>query len=124
MLKTAEELSLVYRIPCDLVEIILSKRKLATPTFWEFLFGAQEEMVPYSDEEYRLMLDGARESYHNQHLIGRALPPNDPRAIEIDKFLISKGVAIQFHPHHGMQIVDDPRYKTINAIGQNELSIK
>ena len=93
-----DKLSITYNIPLDLVNKILIQKKVKNH-FWG------DEEVPYSSDEYHLMLLGAMVTKQNQELIGVGLPPNDPRSIEINNFLISKGCSIQFHPHHGIMIV-------------------
>ena len=90
--------SIVYDIPFDLVEKILSFKKHGE-NVWDNIAD------PTTVEEYKWMLLGASIAYKNQHLLGRMLPPNDERVIELSKYLISRGLAIQFHPLHGMQII-------------------
>ncbi len=89
----------LYDIPLDLVEKILSFQKHGE-NFWDNVAD------PTTVEDYKLMLLGAAIAYKNQHLMGRMLPPNDERVIELSKYLLSRGLAIQFHPEHGMRIVD------------------
>ena len=90
--------STLYDIPFDLVEKILSFKKHGE-NFWDNMAD------PTTIEDYKLMLLGASIAYKNQHLIGRMLPPNDERVVELSKYLLSRGLAIQFHPQHGMQII-------------------
>ena len=52
------------------------------------------------------MLMGASEMYNNQELMGRGLPMNDPRSIKVSNFLNENGISIQYHPYHGMMIVE------------------
>lgn len=87
-----------YDIPFDLVEKIFSFTKHGE-NFWGNITD------PTTLDDYKLMLEGASIAYHNQYLMGRALPPNDERAIGVTRYLVSQGLAIQFHPHHGMQII-------------------
>ena len=100
--------SIVSNIPYDLAELIRSQKKSYTQSFFEFLFkkGESWQPVPYTEDEYQLMLIGAALAYNNQQLLGRALPKDDERCVELNKFLIKMGIAIQWHPHHGMQIVE------------------
>jgi hypothetical protein len=52
------------------------------------------------------MLLGASVAYRNQELIGRKLPNNDPRVEQIIRYFNELGVSIQYHPEHGMIIVE------------------
>ena len=91
--------ALVFNIPLDIVKLILSKKK----TYYR-LFGTYIDN--YSYDEYRHMLMGASEMYNNQELMGRRLPINDPRSIKVSNFLNENGISIQYHPYHGMMIVE------------------
>ena len=93
--------SSVFGIPNDLVEKALSLRKV------KHYFGGKAKNVKYSNEEYDLILLGAALAYHNQTLLGRKLPLDHPKSIEIAKTLLEIGVSIQYHPKHGMIIVDE-----------------
>ena len=92
-------LAMTLKIPLDMVRLILSKKK----TYYS-LFG--KSVDNYSYDEYQHMLMGASEMYNNQELMGRRLPMNDPRSIKVSNFLSENGISIQYHPHHGMMIVE------------------
>lgn len=92
-------LSLTFNLPYDIVKIILSKKKK-----YYSIFGDHEDN--YSYDEYFNMLAGASEMYKNQDLMGRCLPMNDPRSIQVSNFLNENGISIQYHPHHGMMIIE------------------
>ena len=93
--------SIVFGIPNDLVEKALSLRKV------KHYFGGKAENVKYSNEEYDLILLGAALAYHSQTLLGRKLPLNHPKSIEVCRALRNIGVSIQYHPEHGMILVDN-----------------
>ena len=116
--------SQVHSIPYDLAELIRGQRKSKTPSFFEFVFkGESEQSVPYTEDEYQLMLVGAALAYNHQQLLGRALPEDDKRCVELNKFLIKMGIAIQYHPHHGMQIVEiEP--KRLMELGRDLVEVK
>ena len=82
--------ALVYNLPRDLVDIIYELKRFKH----------------YSDQEYEYILLGAHLAYHNQSLLGRKLPSNHPKSNEVSQALINLGVSIQYHPKHGMIIVD------------------
>lgn len=90
----------VYGLPLNLVYKILNQRKV------EYFMSSSRE-CPYTHEEYNLMMLGAMIAYQSQELLGIKLPPNDPKCMEITRLLIKLGVRIQFHPDHGMIIVED-----------------
>ena len=90
----------VFGIPRCLAEKILSLTRV------KHYFGGREKRVRYSDDEYNLMLIGASLAYNSQTLMGTKLPTNHPKAIEVTKYLMHLGVSIQYHPDHGMIIVD------------------
>lgn len=92
--------SSVFGIPNDLVERALSLRKV------KHYFGGKAKNVKYSNEEYDLILLGAALAYYSQTLLGRKLPLNHPKSIEVCRVLQNIGVSIQYHPEHGMIIVD------------------
>lgn len=92
--------AMTFNIPYCLAEKILSQTRV------KHYFGGREKRVSYSDDEYNLMLIGASLAYNNQTLMGTKLPTNHPKAIEIGNFLVNLGVMIQYHPDHGMIIVD------------------
>lgn len=94
----------IHDLPLDLVKKILDQR-----TMKYSIFGDEE--CPYKREEYNLMMLGAMIAYHSQELLGTKLPPDDPKCMEITKLLIKLGVRIQFHPDHGMRIVEDETVK-------------
>ena len=52
------------------------------------------------------MLTGASEMYKYPELMGRCLPMNDPRSIQVSNFLNENGISIQYHPQHGMMIIE------------------
>ena len=89
----------VYDIPLDLTVKILQYKKHGD-NFWDNMAD------PMTDEDYHNMLLGASIAYHNQNIMGKALPNNDVRAVELCRYMLSQGLAIQYHPEHGMQIVD------------------
>ena len=92
--------SSVFNIPSDLVEKALSLRRI------KHYFGGKAKKVKYSDEEYDLILLGAALAYHSQTLLGRKLPLDHPKSIEVCRVLQKIGVSIQYHPKQGMLIVD------------------
>ena len=59
-----------------------------------------------SESEYILLLQGARIAYQNQSLMGRCLPKEHHLTKEVENTLINLGVYIQYHPEHGLQIVE------------------
>ena len=95
-----KRLSLIYGLPDDLVEIILKKKIVKYNIF------GHESMVNHTWAEYDFMLLGASMAYRNQELIGRKLPNNDPRVEKIIRCLNELGISIQYHPEHGMIIVE------------------
>ena len=60
----------------------------------------------YTFDEYQKMLMGASLAYHNQELMGRIIPNDNPRAIDVNRYLKMNNVAIQYHPQHGMVLCD------------------
>lgn len=92
-------LSLTFDLPLDIVKIILSKKKKYYSIFGDYVDN-------YSYDEYFYMLTGASEMYKNQELMGRCLPMNDPRSIQVSNFLNENGISIQYHPQHGMVIIE------------------
>lgn len=92
-------LSLTFDLPLDIVKIILSKKKKYYSIFGDYVDN-------YSYNEYFNMLTGAGDMYKNQELMGRCLPMNDPRSIQVSNFLNENGISIQYHPHHGMVIIE------------------
>lgn len=92
-------LAMSFKLPLDMVRLILSKKKVHYSFFGRFIDN-------YSYDEYQHMLMGASEMYNNQELMGRGLPMNDPRSIKVSNFLSENGISIQYHPHHGMMIVE------------------
>lgn len=95
-----KRLAFTYGLPEDLVEIILSKK-----TVKYSIFG-HKRIVNHTYEEYYFMLLGASLAFKNQELIGRKLPNNVPRVVEISRCLNKLGISIQYHPKHGMIIVE------------------
>ena len=96
-----DEIRFAFRfdIPLDIVKLILSKKKTYYGLFSNYIDN-------YSYDEYQHMLMGASEMYNNQELMGRCLPINDPRSIKVSNFLNENGLFIQYHPHHGMMVVE------------------
>ena len=92
-------LAMSLKLPLDMVRLILSKKKKYYSFFGNYVDN-------YSYDEYQHMLMGASEMYNNQELMGRGLPMNDPRSIKVSNFLNENGIYIQYHPHHGMMIVE------------------
>lgn len=97
----------VHNLPLDLVDKIRSQKRVKYS-----IFGDYEH--PYTNEEYNLMMLGAMITYQSQELLGTKIPSNDPRCIEIRKMLTRLGVRIQYHPKHGMVIVEDETAKKLN----------
>lgn len=97
--------SYTYGIPLDLVVKIRNQKKMNYSIF------LRSDEVPYTKEEYHLMMFGAMIAYQSQELLGTRIPLNDPRCIEIHKLLIKLGVRIQYHPDHGMMMVEDETVK-------------
>ena len=92
--------SITYNIPMDMVRIIYSQNKVC-----HNIFG-KEYMEKYTFDEYQNMLKGASLAYHNQELMGRIIPNDTPRAMDINRYLKLNNVAIQYHPQHGMVLCD------------------
>ena len=92
--------STVYSIPMDMVELIYSQEKVCHP-----FFGASYT-DKFSYNEYQKMLMGASLAYRNQNLMGRIIPINSPKAMDIIRYLSLNNVAIQYHPQHGMILCD------------------
>ena len=89
-----------YNIPMDMVRIIYSQNKVC-----HNIFG-KEYTEKYTFGEYQNMLKGASIAYNNQELMGRVIPNNSPKAMDICGYLSMNNVAIQYHPQHGMVICD------------------
>lgn len=49
---------------------------------------------------------GASIAYNNQQLMGRVIPNDNPRAMDVNRYLKMNNVAIQYHPQHGMVLCD------------------
>ena len=92
--------SKLYDIPIDIVRTIYSQNKVC-----HNIFG-KEYTEKYSFDEYQNMLKGASLIYHNQELMGRIIPNDNPRAMDVNRYLKMNNVAIQYHPQHGMVICD------------------
>lgn len=92
--------ALVNDLPNDLVDKIYSMKKVKYGFF-------RDKEINYTYDEYNLMLLGALIAKQSDVLLGRKLPLDDPRVVEIDKHLIELGISIQYHPHHGMVIVEN-----------------
>ena len=97
-LSDSDVLSQIYHIPLDLVNNILKYKKHYN--FWDNLAD------PTTEQDYENMLMGASIAYNNQTLMGRKLPIDDERVVELCKYMTSKGIAIQYHPYHGMCIIE------------------
>lgn len=104
---TAEISACVYNLPLDLVDKIRSQKKVKYSIFGDYKHS-------YTNEEYNLMMLGAMIAYQSQELLGTKIPSNDSRCIEIGKMLTRLGVRIQYHPKHGMVIVEDETAKKLN----------
>ena len=89
----------LYDIPLDLAEKILRFEKHGDNA-WDNIAD------PTTESDYHLLFMGASIAWHNQTLMGRALPNTDERTVVLCKYMMSRGLAIQFHPEHGMRIVD------------------
>jgi hypothetical protein len=53
---------------------------------------------------------GASIAYNNQQLMGRVIPNDNPRAMDVNRYLKMNNVAIQYHPQHGMVLCDLAKY--------------
>ena len=93
-----------YNIPMDMVRIIYSQNKVC-----HNIFG-KEYTEKYTFDEYQNMLKGASIAYNNQELMGRIIPNDNPRAIDVNRYLKMNNVAIQYHPQHGMVLCDLAKY--------------
>lgn len=96
--------SQVEGLPTDLVEKIFNTKQKRYKSFISRLFG-QKEDVYLSEKEYLLMLQGAKIAYNNQHLLGTALPQDNPLVKDVENALNNLGVYIQYHPEHGLMII-------------------
>lgn len=96
--------SKTYNIPIDIVRKIYSQNKVC-----HNIFG-KEYTEKYTFDEYQNMLKGAAIAYNNQELMGRVIPNNSPRAMDINRYLRLNNVAIQYHPQHGMVLCDLAKY--------------
>ena len=92
--------SKTYNIPIDIVRKIYSQNKVC-----HNIFG-KEYTEKYTFNEYQNMLKGAAIAYNNQELMGRIIPNDTPRAMDINRYLKLNNVAIQYHPQHGMVLCD------------------
>lgn len=97
--------SQVEGLPKDLVDKIFSTRKKGYRNFIQRIFGVKED-VCLSESEYMLLLQGARIAYQNQSLMGRCLPKEHHLTKEVENTLNNLGVYIQYHPEHGLQIIE------------------
>lgn len=89
-----------YNIPMDIVRIIYSQNKVC-----HTILG-NEYSEKYTSDEYQKMLMGASIAYNNQQLMGRVIPNDNPRAMDVNRYLKMNNVAIQYHPQHGMVLCD------------------
>jgi hypothetical protein len=105
-------LAMIYKLPLKLVSKIYSQKKTVHPVS---LFGRNPKpvQVNYSQEEYKLMLKGANLAIENPQYLGRALPNDHPKSKEIQEMLVKLGVSIQYHPMHGMVIIDEKNYDSV-----------
>lgn len=94
-----------YNIPMDIVRIIYSQKR-----DWGYFFNIFWFRDYYTFDEYQNMLKGASLAYHNQELMGRIIPNDNPRAMDINRYLKLNNVAIQYHPQHGMVLCDLAKY--------------
>ena len=92
--------SIVYNIPMDIVRNIYSQKRA-----YHCFFG-HCHTDNYTYDEYQKMLMGVSLAYHNQELMGRVIPNDSPRAMDVNRYLKMNNVAIQYHPHHGMVLCD------------------
>lgn len=90
-----------YNIPMDIVRIIYSQKR-----DWGHFFNIFWFRDYYTFDEYQKMLMGASIAYNNQQLMGRVIPNDNPRAIDVNRYLKMNNVAIQYHPQHGMVLCD------------------
>ena len=89
----------VYCIPEDLIEQIY---KLRTTKY--SIFG--EKLEYYSESDYDKILYGASIAYKEQKLLGRIIPLTDDRCMRLCTFMKELGISIEYHPKHGMTVVD------------------
>lgn len=89
-----------YNVPIDIVRKIYSQNKVCHDIF------GKEYTEKYTFDEYQNMLKGAAIAYNNQELMGRVIPNDNPRAMDINRYLKLNNVAIQYHPQHGMILCD------------------
>ena len=97
--------SKVYNIPMDIVRIIYSQKR-----DWGYFFNTFWFRDYYTFDEYQKMLMGASIAYNNQQLMGRVIPNDNPRAMDVNRYLKMNNVAIQYHPQHGMILCDLVKY--------------
>lgn len=95
----ARSCAVVYGIPLDLAKIILSFKKHGD-NIWDNLGD------PTTEHDYNMLLEGASIAYNEQQLMGCRLPDDDERVKQLHECMRKLGVAVQFHPYYGMQIVD------------------
>ena len=93
--------SKTYNIPMDIVRIIYSQKR-----DWGYFFNTFWFRDYYTFDEYQKMLMVASLVYHNQELMGRIIPNDNPRAVDVNRYLKMNNVAIQYHPQHGMVLCD------------------
>ena len=99
--------SILYNIPSVLIREIYSIKRTWIKDYF-FWITNKKDYCTY--DEYQLMFITASFIYKNQTLIGRKLPMNDKRSIEINNFLTKIGANIQYHPNYGMIITDIEPY--------------
>ena len=99
----------VYSIPYQLVLEIYSKKRI-----WVLGFPFYRSHSDYyTYDEYQNMLKGASIAYNNQELMGKVIPNDNPRAIDINRYLRLNNVAIQYHPQYGMVLCDLNKNKNL-----------
>lgn len=97
-----------YNIPMDIVRNIYSQKR-----DWGHFFNTFWFRDYYTFDEYQNMLKGAAIAYNNQELMGRVIPNDSPRAMDVNRYLRMNNVAIQYHPEHGMVLCDLAKYNNI-----------
>ena len=60
----------------------------------------------HTKERFNDILFGANIAFENQELLGRKLPLNDDKCIKLTNYMIKLGISIQYHPNHGMIMVE------------------
>lgn len=60
----------------------------------------------HTKERFNDILFGANIAFENQELLGRKLPTNNDKCIKLINYMIKLGINIQYHPDHGMIVVE------------------